>query len=224
MSNLVNKERKELGLKAIITFIFNGLFSVFFVTSGILNFKEKKIIVGLLYFILAILAVIPHKFLRVTQTLKIVILIVLFVILAGVAAKGDPVVEQKYENINLGQKFDLAFGDDTFSMVIAEAKNNAKISVSGKEVTTTGYFIIVTGEIVNLGSEAEDFKFRKDPELKDGQNRLYSLYGAALPVGELQPSVAKEVSYVFEIPKDATELKFIIRDKTDVAKAVDLEK
>lgn len=201
MKNTGPKEVKELGLKTIFTFIFNALFSVFFVTSGVINFKENKIIVGLLYFILAALAIVPHKLLRITQALKIVILIVLFVILAGVAARGDPVAEQKYENFSLGQKYNLTFGDNTFSMTVKEAKHNAEISASGKEVTTSGYFIIVTGDITNLGSEAADFKFRKDPELKDNQNRLYSLYGAALPVGKLQPSVAKEVSMSLKYQK-----------------------
>ncbi|MDP1760010.1 MAG: hypothetical protein Q8L01_00890 [Candidatus Woesebacteria bacterium] len=223
MVNIDNKTTKEIGLKSVFTFILNGLFSAFFVTSGVINFKGK-IVASLLYFVLAILAIIPHRLLRVTQALKIVILIVLFVILAGVAARGDPVAEQKYENFNLGQKFNIAFGNDTFSMVVKGVKNDAKISISGKVVTTSGSFIIVTGDIENLGSKAVDFKFKKDPELKDDQNRLYTLYGAAIPVGKLQPSVAKEVSYVFEIPKDATRLKFIIRDKTDVARSVDLEK
>jgi hypothetical protein len=224
MANIDNKVTKEVGLKAVFTFIFNGLFSAFFVTSGVINFKEKKIVVSLLYFILAVLAVIPHRFLKVTQALKIIILIILFVILAGVAARGNPVAEQKYENFSLGQKFNLVSGNNNFSMLIREVKNDAKISVSGKEVTTSGYFIIVTGDIINLGSEAVEFRFKKDPELKDDQNRLYTLYGAAIAMGKLQPSVAKEVSYVFEIPKDATGLKFIIRDKTDVVKFVDLKK
>ena len=223
MVNTDNKTTKEIGLKTVFTFIINGLFSAFFVTSGVINFK-KKIVVSFLYFVLAALAILPHRFLRVTQALKIVILIVLFVILAGVAARGNPIAEQKYENFNLEQKFNLEFGKNTFSMVVREAKHNAKISVSGKEITTSGYFIIVTGDIVNLGSEAVEFKFNEDPGLKDGQNRSFSLYGAVIPVGKLQPSVAKEVSYVFEIPKDATELKFIVKDKTDVAKSIDLKK
>ncbi|MCX6705710.1 MAG: hypothetical protein NTV24_01215 [Candidatus Woesebacteria bacterium] len=223
MKNSGNKEVKEIGLKTIFTFILNGLFSAFFVTSGVINFK-KKIIVSFLYFGLAALAVIPHRFLRVTQALKVVILIVLFVILAGVATQGDPVAEQKFENFSLGQKFEMAFGKNKFSMVVKEVKNNAKINVSGKDVATSGSFVIVTGDIVNLGSEAVEFKFNEDPGLKDGQNRSFSLYGAAIPVGKLQPSVAKEVSYVFEIPKDATGLKFIVWDKTDVAKSIDLKK
>jgi len=224
MKNTGPKEVKELGLKTIFTFIFNALFSVFFVTSGVINFKENKIIVGLLYFVLAALAVIPHKLLRVTQALKIVILIVLFVILAGVAARGDPVAEQKYENFNLRQKFNLVFGKNTFSMVVKKVQHDAKLSTELKEeLTTSGSFIIVTVDIVNLGSEAVIFKLGTNPELKDNQDRRYTLYGKSMTVGKLQPGVAKEVPYVFEIPKDATGLKFIVRDKTDIAKSVDLK-
>jgi len=223
MKNSGNKEVKELGIKTIFTFIFNGLFSAFFVTSGVLNFKENKIIASLLYLVLATLAVVPHRLLRVTQALKIVILIVLFVILAGFAAKGDPVAEQKYENFNLGQKFNLEFGKNTFSMVVKKVQHDAKLSTELKEeLTTSGFFIIVTVDIVNLGSEAKVFKLGTNPELKDDQDRRFTLYGKALTVGNLQPGVAKEASYVFEVPKDATGLKFIIRDKTDVAKSVDL--
>lgn len=223
MKNSGNKGVKEFGLKTLFTFIVNGLFSVFFVSSGFINFKEKKIVAGLLYFVLAVLALIPHRFLKVTQALKIVILTILFVILATLAAKGDPVAEQKYENYSLGQKFNLTYANDNFSMVVREAKNNSKISVSGKEVATSGYFIIITGDIVNIGSEAAVFKFRADPELMDDKDRHYTLYGKALTVGKLQPGVAKEVPYVFEIPKDATGLKFIVRDKTTIAKSVDLK-
>ncbi len=225
MAKIDSGATKEIGLKTIFTFIVNGLFSAFFITSGVINFKEKKIIAGLLYLVLAALAVVPHRLLRVTQALKIVILIILFVILAGFAAKGDPVAEQKYENFNLGQKFNLEFGKNTFSMVVKKVKYDAKLSTELKEeITTSGSFIIVTVDIVNLGSEAVVFKLGTNPELKDDQDRHYTLYGKGITVEKLQPGVAKEVSYVFEIPKDATELKFIVRDKTNIAKSVDLKK
>ena len=224
MKNSGNKEVKEMGLKTIVTFIFNGLFSAFFVSSGVINFKANKIIAGLLYLVLAALAVIPHRILRVTQALKIVILIVLFVILATVAAKGDPVAEQKYENYSLGQKFNLAFGNNTFSMVVKKVKHDAKLSTELKEeLITSGSFIIVTVDIVNLGSEAVVFKLGTNPELKDNQDRHYTLYRRGVTVGKLQPGVAKEVPYVFEVPKDAPGLKFIVKDKTNIAKSIDLK-
>ncbi|HJX59099.1 hypothetical protein A2V61_03225 [Candidatus Woesebacteria bacterium RBG_19FT_COMBO_47_8] len=222
MANIDNKATKEIGLKTVFTFILNGLFSAFFVTSGVINFKEKKIIVGLLYFVLAALALLPHRFLKVTQALKIVILIILFVILAGVAAQGNPIAEQKYEYYKVGQEFNLKFGDNTFATTVRNVSQETKIIAQGKEATTSGLFLVVKVDIVNLGSESLDFITGKDPELKDNQKRVYALYGADIPQGKLQPSVAKRVSYVFEIPKDSKGLSFIFKDKTDIAKSVDL--
>lgn len=224
MKNSENKEIKEIGLKTIFGYIFSALFLFFFIIIGIETIKAGQIVIGILYFVLSILVLVPHHLIRVTQSLKFVILIILFLVVAGISGSNTPPAEQKYEHFGLEEKFNLTFGNNTFSMVVREAKHDAKISVSGKEVATSGYFIIVTGDIVNLGSETVNFKFGKDPELKDGQNRLYTLYGTGLAVGKLQPSVAKEISYVFEIPKDATGLKFIIRDKTEVAKSVDLKR
>ena len=213
---------KELGLKTIFTFLVNGLFSAFFVTSAGLNFKQHKIIVSLLYLVLAALSLIPHRFLKVTQALKIVILVILFVTLATLAARGDPVAKQKYEYYKVGQAFNLKFGNDTFAMTVKKVSEETKIMAQGKEATTSGLFLVVKVDILNEGSEAVDFIKGKDPELQDSQERVFTLYGASIPQGKLQPGVAKEVSYVFEVPKDATDLKFIFRDKTDVAKSVDL--
>lgn len=213
---------KELGLKTIFTFLVNGLFSAFFVTSAGLNFKQHKIVAGLCYLVLATLALVPHRFLKVTQALKIVILIVLFVILATLAAKGDPVAKQQYEYYKIGQVFNVAFGNDTFSMVIKDVSEETKIIAQGKEATTSGVFLVVKVNVTNLGSEAADFFKGKDPELLDKQTRVFTLYGANIPTGKLQPSVAKEVLYIFEVPKDAKELSFIFKDKTDIAKSIDL--
>lgn len=222
MVSVDKKAIKEIGLKTVFTFILNGLFSAFFVTSGVLNFKEKKILVSIIYFVLAALAIVPHKFLRVTQTLKIVILIILFVILAGLAARGDPIAEQKYEYYKLGQEFNLSIGKNTYSVTTKGVSQETKIMVLGKEAITSGIFFVVKVDILNLGSESVDFIKGKDPELKDSQGRDYTLYAADIPQGKLQPGVAKKVSYVFEIPKDSKGLSFIIKDKTDIAKSVDL--
>jgi hypothetical protein len=224
VKKIENIETKEVGLKTVFTFILNGLFSAFFVTSGVLNFKDKKIIVGLLYFVLAGLAILPHKLLRVTQALKIVILIVLFVILAGVAAKGSPVAEQKYEYHKIGKEYNLKFGSNTFAVTVRNITQETKIIAQGKETATSGLFLIVNVDITNNQPTAVDFITGKDPQLKDNQERVYTLYGANIPQGKLQPGVAKRVSYFFEIPKDAKGLNFIFKDNTDIAKSVDLKR
>jgi hypothetical protein len=215
---------KEIGLKSVFTFLVNGIFSAFFVTSGILNIKENKIIVGVLYFILAILAILPHRLLRVTQALKIIILIILFVILATVAVKGDPVAEQKYEYPEIGQEYKLKFGRNTFSVLVRNVTQETRVAYQGKEMGTSGLFLVVNADIINNESESVDFITGKDPQLKDDQGRVYTLYGANIPPGKLQPNVAKMVSYIFEIPKDAKGLSFIFKDSTDILKSVDLKR
>ena len=217
-------DMKEIGVKDVITYIISFMFLAFFLISVIVNIKSGHYGAGFLYLVLAILVLIPHRFLRTTQSLKFILLIVLFVVVAAINARNTPPAAQKYEYFALGDKFNITFGANTFSMVVKELKYDAKINVSGKDIATSGYFIIVLGDVVNLGSEAVDFKFPNTPELKDKQNRSYTLYGSALQIGKLQPSVAKEVSYVFEIPKDASGLTFIVKDKTDVAKSIDLKK
>jgi len=226
MKNSVNKEVKEIGIKSIFSFAVNALLIFFLIILGIETIKIGQLLFGLLYFVLSILVLVPHHFLRVTHALKVVIIVVLFVVVAGISGSGKPPTEQKYEYFGLGGKFNLTFGNNTFSMMVKEAQRDYKFGSSEKEVpTTSGIFLNIKADIVNLGSEAVDFKFGKTPELKDNQNRLYTLYATSMPVGgKLQPSVAKEVSYIFEIPKEASGLKFIIRDKTDVAKSVDLKR
>jgi len=91
-----------------------------------------------------------------------------------------------------------------------------------EERSTTGYFLTIKGDVTNETTEPVDFKLEKSPELKDGQDRVYTLYGESIITGKLQPGVAKKFTYVFEIPKDALELSFIIKDKTDIAKSIDL--
>lgn len=224
MKDLTNKKIKEVSLKNIFSFIINGLLLLFLIILGIETIKTGQVVIGFLYFILSALVLVPHHFLRITHALKIVIIVILFIVVATINGKNTPPVEQKYETFDLNQEFNIAFGKNTFSMVIKEAKPNSKISVSGKDVTTSGSFIIVVGNIKNTDSEAVDFKFKTDPELMDNQGRFYTLYGAVIPIGKLQPSVAKEVSFVYEIPKDASGLKFVVKDKTVIAKSVDLKK
>ena len=226
MKNSVNKEVKEIGIKSIFSFAVNALLIFFLIILGIETIKIGQLLFGLLYFVLSILVLVPHHFLRVTHALKVVIIVVLFVVVAGISGSGKPPTEQKYEYFGLGGKFNLTFGNNTFSMMVKEAQRDYKFGSSEKEVpTTSGIFLNIKADIVNLGSEAVDFKFGKTPELKDNQNRLYTLYATSMPVGgKLQPSVAKEVSYIFEIPKEASGLKFIVRDKTEVAKSVDLKR
>jgi len=225
MKNSVNKEVKEIGIKNIFSFIVNALLIFFLIILGIETIKIGQLFFGFLYFVLSILVLVPHRFLRVTPALKVVIIVVLSIVVATISSQSAPPIEQKYEHFNLGQKLNLTLGGNTFSMVVKEVDHDAKLSTELKEeLTTSGSFIIVRVDVVNLGSEAVVFKLGTNPELKDDQDRHYTLYGKGMTVGNLQPGVAKEVPYVFEVPKDAPGLKFIVKDNTKIAKSVDLKR
>ena len=224
MANIGNKTVRDVGLSTIFKYIFGALLLAFFIIFGIEAIKAGQLVIGVLYFVLSALVLVPHHLLRITQPLKFVTLFVLFVVLAGISGLGSPPAEQKYEYFTLGQEFNLTLGNNTFSMVVREVKQSTTITAAGQAVSTSGYFLEIKTDITNLGSESVDFKFGKDPELKDNQDRRYALYGATMHAGELHPSVAKEVSYVFEISKESAGLNLIVRDKTDIAKSVDLKR
>lgn len=224
IGDIGNKSVKEVGIKNVVGFITSTIFFGFFITSTIITIKTGQLIIGILYFLLALLVLVPHYRLRVTPPLKFIIITILFVIVAGINGKNTKLAEQKYEYFKLNDTFNLNVGDKTFPTVVRKVSQETQIMLSEKVVTTTGYFLVVMGEITNTGSEAIDFKFPKEPELKDAQGRKYSLYATTISKVELQPSVAKSFSFVFEIPKDSTGLSFIIKDKTDIAKSVDLKK
>lgn len=215
---------KDVGLSTIFKHIFGALFLAFLIFAGVTTIKAGQLVIGVLFFVLSPLVLVPHHLLRVTQALKWVVLIIITIVLLAMSGLESPPVEQKYEYFTLGQKINLTLGDNTFSLVVREVKQSTKITVSGQAVSTSGYFLEIKTDITNLGSESVGFKFGEDPELKDNQDRRYTLYGATMHEGELHPSVAKEVSYVFEIPKEAAGLNFVVRDKTDIAKSIDLKK
>lgn len=224
---------KELGIKKVFSYIFSALLVAFIILTGVESFKLGFIIIGILFFALATLVLVPHHLLRVTPALKIIIIVILYILLAAMTNPGGVnTKEQAYENSELEQAINLTFGDNRFSVIVNQVQEETTIKVSEKgvekDVTTSGYFLIIKGEIVNLGSEPVNFPFgsfsAKDPVLKDFQDRSYSVYGSDIATGQLQPGVSKEFSYFFEIPKDASELKFIIKDKTDIIKSVDLKR
>jgi len=225
MKNSANKEVRELGLKNIFSFIINILLLFFLVILGIETIKVGQWFFGLLYFVLSILILVPHHLLKVTHAFKVVIIVVLSIIVAAISAQSAPPIEQKYDHFSLKQTFNLTLGGKPFSMVVKEVKYDAKLSTEAKEtLTTSGSFVIVTVDVVNLGSKVVDFIIGTSPELVDSQGRHYTVLGKSWKVRGLQPGVAKEVPYVYEVPKDAIELKFIVKDSTKIAKSVDIKK
>jgi hypothetical protein len=236
MEDIKTTKHGELGIKTIVKYIIGVIAVALIILTGVESIKLGFIFVGILFFALALLVFVPHHRLRVTLPLKAVIIVVLYVVFAAMTGgKGSgtsATKEQKYENAPLGQKVTLVFNANSYSMVVRNVTQETKIKVNDKgvekEATSTGYFLLVKGEITNLGTAPLDFPLgttsKDGPELKDSQNRRYTLYGTSISSGQLQPSLSKEFTYFYEIPKEAAGLTFLVKDKTDTIKSIDLKR
>jgi hypothetical protein len=224
--NKGNRPVKEFGtgITKAFGFIISFVFCSFFIISTIVTIKDGHLIYGILYLLLAILVLVPHHRLRVTSVLKYIIISILFVLVAFLNGRSNPLVEQKYEYFKLNDTVNLTVGNKIFPTIVHKVGQETKIMLGGNVVTTTGYFLIVDGDITNTGLEAINFKFPTNPALKDAQGRTYSLRAITASELKLQPSVTTSFSFVFEVPKDSTGLSFIIKDSTDIAKSVDLKR
>ena len=98
----------------------------------------------------------------------------------------------------------------------------------GQNLTTSGSYLFVNGEITNLGKTTVHntnlFGVKFISELKDAQDNIYAPIATNTRVDGFQPNLEKKFYYVFEISKPASGLKFFVKDNTKVIKAVNLEK
>ena len=216
------KSLKEIGLWTITCWIFYVLAGLTAIFSGVVTIQADQFFTGLLFFVLAIFTLIPRKYLRISRPLKVVIFIALYFTLLIISGFNAPTPEQQYEYYNLGQPFDLKFEDDIFSMTIYNVSAETEIVFEGQEISSSGVYLFVNGGVKNLGKNSLDFGF--ESELKDNQNNSYSLFAFDFGVGALQPNLERKFSNIFEIPKDISGLSFIVKDKTNIIKVINLEK
>jgi len=216
------KPIKEIKLWTIICWIFSILAGVIALFSGIFTIQAGQFFLGLLFFVLAVFVFIPRKYLRISRPLKGVIFIVLYFIFLAINGFNTPVLEPQYEYYNLGQSFNLTFEDNVFSMIIYNVSAETDIILDGKEIFSSGFYLLVNGGLKNLGKNSLGLSF--ESELEDNQNNSYSLFAFDFGVGALQPNLERKFSNTFEIPKDISGLKFIVKDKTNIIKVINLER
>jgi hypothetical protein len=219
---------KEVGVWVVVCWIFVGLAVLFSIFSAIVTIKAGQILIGLLFFIPGIFAIIPKKFLRISRPLKVIIFIVVYFILIIISGLNAPKQEQQYEYYNLGDSFNLTYGEEVFSMRINNIAKEVQITVNdGQNITTSGFYLLVNGGITNLGKITSHntnlFSVKFTSELKDDSGSIYSLFGTNTRVSGFQPNLEKPFQDIFEIPKQASGLKFFVKDKTKIIKVVNLE-
>ncbi len=221
MEKANKKPVKEIGVRVVIRWIFIVLVGTLFVFSGVVTIQAGQIFIGGLFLILAVLVFIPRKFLRVSKALKVAILAIIYFTLLIISGFNVPAPEQQYEYYNLKQPFNLTFGGNVFSMVIDSIDTEIQMSIDEQEISSSGFFLSVDGSITNLGKIPLNFDFQS--ELRDSQENLYTLRAFAGDLDAMQPNLGRKFSAIFEIPKEASGLKFIIKDKTDIDKMVELK-
>jgi len=101
------------------------------------------------------------------------------------------------------------------------------VSAQEQVQTYSGFYLIVNGGITNLGKITCDntnfFGVKFISELKDDKDNIYTLVGTNTQVRSFQPNLEKKFNDIFEIPKQASGLKFFIKDNTKIIKVVNLE-
>ncbi|MDP1696030.1 MAG: hypothetical protein Q8L29_03890 [archaeon] len=219
---------KEIGVWNVICWISIGLAVLFSIFSTVVTIKAGQIFVGLLFLIPGIFAAIPKKYLRISRPLKVIIFIFVYFILIIISGMNAPKLEQKYEYYNLGDSFNLTYGEEVFSMKINDINKETKVMINdGQNITTSGFYLIVNGGITNLGKityhNTNLFNIKFISELKDNQDNIYTIFGTNTRVDGFQPNLEKQFYDIFEISKQASGLKFLIKDKTEVIKVVSLE-
>ena len=215
------KPAREIGVWTIFRWIFILLSGLLFVFSGIVTIQANQLFIGVLFLIFAVFIFIPRKFFRISKALKVVILIIIYFTLLIISGLNTPTPEQQYEYYNLKQPFNLTFGDNVFSVFIDSVDAETQIVVDEQEISSSGFYFSVKGSVTNLGKIPLNFDFRS--ELRDSQDNLYTLMAFAGGLNAIQPNLERKFSAIFEIPKEASGLKFIIKDETGVDKIVDLK-
>ncbi|MFZ2664559.1 MAG: hypothetical protein WAX66_04320 [Patescibacteria group bacterium] len=222
--NSSSESSKLFGFKELFKIVINAVVIVIIISTGGVLFIAGHVIPGILFCLLSLVVLVPQKYLKVTNSIKLIIICIIYAILATMFGNKMPKTEVKYENYDLRQEFNLNLPTSIFIMSVQKVSTSEKVNIDSKEVTTTGNFIEVRGIVKNSGSSPAVFKLTKPMELKDSQNRIFTLKASSISSEAMQPSVGNEFLFIFETPKDATGLILVVYDKTDTAKAINLKK
>ncbi len=209
--------KKEIGFITVINFIAGILLLLFGI--GLLIIRDY--LSGSLILALVVFLFFPQKIWEINKWLKLLIVVACFIVIAIVNGVNMPSTEPEFMYYNLNEDFILTFNNVNFSMIIYNTTKETKILIDDEEITTEGIFLFVHGAVTNLGKTATDFGFYS--ELTDSQNNSYSVISFYFGTAGLQPNLKKSFFNVFEIPKNASGLKFSVADNTNVVRIINLE-
>ena len=216
MKKGVKEESKEVGFVTVLNIIAGIIIAVFCLITLI----SGLFLSGILFLILAVFIFFPQKILRFNKWLKLLITVVGFFIVIIILGFNAPSQEPEFINYNLNEEFIIIYNNINFSMIVHNATKEEVILVDGEERTTNGIFILVQGSVTNLGTIPTDLGFSSG--LSDNQNKSYNTLYFNFDLGGMQPNLEKDFVDIFEIPANARGLKYIVTDKTNIFRKIEL--
>ena len=209
-------QKKEVGFITVINIIVGIIIAIFFVLTLIMGLY----LVSAFFLILAVFIFLPQKILKFSKWLKLLIGVIGFFVLLAIVGLIIPPQEQVFESYTLNESFILVYEKVNFSMIIYNATKEDKVLIDGTERISEGTFIKINGALTNLEHTASDFGVYSS--LIDNQNNTYTVLGYNFGEGALQPNLKRNFFYIFEIPKDASGLKFTVTEDNKNFKSIDL--
>jgi hypothetical protein len=226
--NKKQEERKEVSFISVINVIAGIIVAIFGVISllaALILSSPIFYVPTFLFFAFAVFLFLPQKVIRMSKWLKLLIAVIGFfisLIILGALGTNIPRAQASFEEHPLNEAFIITYNKVNFSMVIYNSTQTDKMIVDGQEKTTSGIFLLVHGSATNNGNYASILSFSSG--LMDNQNKSYSLHSANMESGEIQPGLSRNFFVVFEIPKSASGLKFLVADQTKVVRRITLER
>ena len=209
-------EKKEVGFITILNIVVGVALALF----CLLTLFSGLFLTGILLLALTVFIFLPQKILKFSKWLKLLIGVVGFFVILIIIGLQVPSQEPDFEYHAFNEDFILSYKKINVSMVVYNATKEDTIFLNDEEKTTTGIFIKINGALTNL--EKVPVTFGAYVGLTDSQNNSYEVLGYNLGDGSLQPNLKKDLYYIFEIPKQASGLKFIVTPDNKNFKAINL--
>jgi len=210
-------QKKEVGFITILNIVVGVVLALF----CLLTLFSGLFLAGILLLALAVFIFLPQKILKFSKWLKLLIGVVGFFVVLIIIGLQVPSQEPDFEYYLLNEDFILSYKKINVSMVVYNATKEDTIFLNDEEKTTAGIFIKINGALINL--EKVPINFGAYVGMTDSQNNSYEVLGYNLGDGSLQPNLKKEFYYIFEIPKQASGLKFIVTQDNKHFKSINLE-
>lgn len=216
MKKEAEKQSTAGKISSVIFLIFNVILGLLALIIGIMAIFYGKYLFVVLYMLLGVFTFLPRKLIKISNWKKFLVALGVFIIISimSAALNWDWSSNDNFVYHGMQETFILNTGTSNLSLIIYNTTKEETILVSGQQKTTTGYFLIINGEITNLGNSPVSVNPAYD--IIDNQNQTYAGLGSSITQESLQPNLGKQGYFVFELPDSAQGMKFRILDDSAI--------